>query len=339
MTKKVSLKDIAEKAGVSVTTVSIVLNGRAKDMKISEAMARKILALGEKMNYRPNHFAKGLRTGKTNTIGLIVDDISNYFFGHLANIVEEEADKLGYTVMFCSSENNEGKSRHILNMLVDKHMDGYIIAPTKAMLPELEKLLKEKKPAVLIDRYYQQLDSSYVTIDNVNGSLEAVNYLAKKGYRRIALVTNLTDQLQMIQRMEGYQQGLNQNHLQLDQQIIKKIPFGLTDEKVVREIKDFVELNENKMDAIFFTSNNLGVAGLEALRSIGKRIPDDISVICFDDNDLFRLGMPGISVVSQPIKDIAKKAVEILIQQINQRSTTVEHIVLKTVMIERESVK
>ena len=339
MTKKVSLKDIAEKAGVSVTTVSIVLNGRAKDMKISEAMARKILALGEKMNYRPNHFAKGLRTGKTNTIGLIVDDISNYFFGHLANIVEEEADKLGYTVMFCSSENNEGKSRHILNMLVDKHMDGYIIAPTKAMLPELEKLVKEKKPAVLIDRYYQQLDSSYVTIDNVNGSLEAVNYLAKKGYRRIALVTNLTDQLQMIQRMEGYQQGLNQNHLQLDQQIIKKIPFGLTDEKVVKEIKDFVELNENKMDAIFFTSNNLGVAGLEALRSIEKRIPNDISVICFDDNDLFRLGMPGISVVSQPIKDIAKKAVEILIQQINQRSTTVEHIVLKTVMIERESVK
>lgn len=339
MTKKVSLKDIAEKAGVSVTTVSIVLNGRAKDMKISEAMARKILALGEKMNYRPNHFAKGLRTGKTNTIGLIVDDISNYFFGHLANIVEEEADKLGYTVMFCSSENNEGKSRHILNMLVDKHMDGYIIAPTKAMLPELEKLVKEKKPAVLIDRYYQQLDSSYVTIDNVNGSLEAVNYLAKKGYRRIALVTNLTDQLQMIQRMEGYQQGLKKNHLQLDHQIIKEIPFGLTDEKVVKEIKDFVELNKNKIDAIFFTSNNLGVAGLEALRSIGKRIPDDISVICFDDNDLFRLGMPGISVVSQPIKDIAKKAVEILIQQINQRSTTVEHIVLKTVMIERESVK
>lgn len=334
-----SLKDIAEKAGVSVTTVSIVLNGRAKDMKISETMTRKILALGEKMNYRPNHFAKGLRTGKTNTIGLIVDDIANYFFGHLANTVEEEADKLGYTVMFCSSENNEGKSRHILNMLVDKHMDGYIIAPTKAMLPELEKLVKEKKPAVLIDRYYDQLDSSYVTIDNINGSLEAVNYLAKRGHRRIALVTNLTDQLQMMQRMEGYQQGLKKSKIQLNQEIIKKIPFGLSDENVVKEIKEFVELNVNKIDCIFFTSNNLGVAGLEALRSIGKRIPDDISVICFDDNDLFRLGMPGISVVSQPIKEIAKKAVEILIQQINQSSTTVEHIVLKTALIERESVK
>jgi len=339
MTKKVSLKDIAEKAGVSVTTVSIVLNGRAKDMKISETMTRKILALGEKMNYRPNHFAKGLRTGKTNTIGLIVDDIANYFFGHLANTVEEEADKLGYTVMFCSSENNEGKSRHILNMLVDKQMDGYIIAPTKAMLPELEKLVKEKKPAVLIDRYYDQLDSSYVTIDNINGSLEAVNYLAKRGHRKIALVTNLTDQLQMMQRMEGYQQGLKKSKIQLNHEIIKKIPFGLSDENVVKEIKEFVELNVNKIDCIFFTSNNLGVAGLEALRSIGKRIPDDISVICFDDNDLFRLGMPGISVVSQPIKEIAKKAVEILIQQINQSSTTVKHIVLKTALIERESVK
>ena len=339
MTKKVSLKDIAAKAGVSLTTVSIVLNGRAKDMKISEAMTRKILALGKKMNYRPNHFAKGLRTGKTNTIGLIVDDIANYFFGHLANIVEEEADKLGYTVMFCSSENNEGKSRHILNMLVDKQMDGYIIAPTKVMLPELQKLIKEKKPAVLIDRYYKQLDSSYVTIDNINGSLEAVNYLAKRGHRKIALVTNLSDQLQMIQRMEGYQQGLKKSKIPLDQQVIKKIPFGLSDENVVKEIKEFLKLNENKIDSIFFTSNNLGVAGLEALRSIGKKIPDDISVICFDDNDLFRLGMPGISVVSQPIKDIAKKAVEVLIQQINQRSATIEHIVLKTALVERESVK
>ena len=339
MTKKVSLKDIAAKAGVSLTTVSIVLNGRAKDMKISEAMTRKIIALGKKMNYRPNHFAKGLRTGKTNTIGLIVDDIANYFFGHLANIVEEEADKLGYTVMFCSSENNEGKSRHILNMLVDKQMDGYIIAPTKAMLPELQKLIKEKKPAVLIDRYYKQLDSSYVTIDNINGSLEAVNYLAKRGHRKIALVTNLSDQLQMIQRMEGYQQGLKKSKIPLDQQVIKKIPFGLSDENVVKEIKEFLKLNENKIDSIFFTSNNLGVAGLEALRNIGKKIPDDISVICFDDNDLFRLGMPGISVISQPIKDIAKKAVEVLIQQINQRSATIEHIVLKTALVERESVK
>jgi len=338
MTKKTSIKDIAAKAGVSLTTVSIVLNGRANEMKISDGVAQKILGLAKKMNYRPNHFAKGLRTGKTNTIGLVVDDISNYFFGHLAKTVEEEADKLGYTVMFCSSENNEGKSRNILNMLVDKHMDGYIIAPTTAMLPELEKLVKESKPAVLIDRFYPQLDTSYVTIDNTKGSLDAVNYLAKRGLRNIALVTNETDQLQMMQRFEGYLQGLAKNNLPFDKALVKKIQFGVTDLAVVEEIKQFLAKGKAKIDAIFFTSNNLGISGLEALRLLGKKVPEDISVLCFDDNDLFRLGTPGITVVSQPIKAIAKKAVELLVNQINNTQTVTEHVVLSTCMVERESV-
>lgn len=338
MTKKVSIKDIAAKAGVSFTTVSIVLNGRAKEMKISDAMAKKVLQLAEKMNYRPNQFAKGLRTGKTNTIGLIVDDISNYFFGHLAKIVEEEADKMGYTVMFCSSENKEGKSRNILNMLVDKHMDGYIIAPTTAMLPELKKLLIENKPAVLIDRYFQQLNTNYVTIDNIKGSLEAVNYLAKHKYSKIALITNDTDQLQMQQRLEGYLLGLNKNKLKQEEARVKKIPFGLSDIKVVAEIKKFILKQRNNIDAVLFTSNNLGVAGLEALRNLDIAIPDDIAIICFDDNDLFRLATPGITVVSQPIKTIAKNAVEILLKQINQQQNEVSHIVLSTEVIERDSV-
>lgn len=338
MTKKTSIKDIAAKAGVSFTTVSIVLNGRANEMKISDAMAQKVLGLAKKMNYRPNHFAKGLRTGKTNTIGLVVDDISNYFFGHLAKIVEEEADKLGYTVMFCSSENNEGKSRNILNMLVDKQMDGYIIAPTISMLPELENLVKESKPAVLIDRFYPELDTSYVTIDNIKGSLDAVNYLAKKGLKKIALVTNDTDQLQMMQRFNGYTEGLKKNNLPFDKALVKKIQFGVADARVVKDIGQFLAKTEGKVDAVFFTSNNLGIAGLEALRMLGKKIPDDISVLCFDDNDLFRLGTPGITVVSQPIKAIARKAVELLVAQINSIQTVTEHIVLSTNMVERESV-
>ena len=105
--KKISIKDIAKKAGVSITTVSIVLNGNGPDRKISQEMIKKIMDQAEQLNYRPNQFAKSLRTGKTFTLGLIVDDISNFFFGHLAKTVEEEANNLGYTVMFCSSSNDE----------------------------------------------------------------------------------------------------------------------------------------------------------------------------------------------------------------------------------------
>jgi LacI family transcriptional regulator len=339
MAKKVSIKDIAAAAGVSATTVSIVLNGRAREMKISENMASKIEKLAEKMQYRPNHFAKGLRTGKTNTIGLIVDDISNYFFGHLAKVVEEEADKKGYTVMFCSSENNEGKSRNILNMLVDKHMDGYIIAPTTFMLPEVEKLIDEKRPTVLIDRYFPDLNSNFVTVDNFNGSLDAVNHLASKGIRKIALVTNDTDQIQMQQRIDGYLEGLKKNGLAFDKSLVKKIPFGWPEEKQVKELAQFFNRQRAGFDAVFFTSNNLGVAGLEAFSNLGINVPEQVSVICFDDNDLFRLGKPGITVVSQPIKQMAKKAVEVLVRQIEQSGTEPSNIVLATQMVERDSVR
>jgi LacI family transcriptional regulator len=339
MAKKVSIKDIAAAAGVSATTVSIVLNGRAREMKISESMARKVERLAEKLQYRPNHFAKGLRTGKTNTIGLIVDDISNYFFGHLAKVVEEEADKKGYTVMFCSSENNEGKSRNILNMLVDKHMDGYIIAPTTFMLPEIEQLLEEKRPTVLIDRYFPDLNSNYVTVDNYQGSLEAINHLASKGIRNIALVTNDTDQLQMQQRIDGYMEGLTKNAIQPDKNLVKKIPFGWPEQKQVKELAQFFTRQKDKFEAVFFTSNNLGVAGLEAFSNLGISVPEQVSVICFDDNDLFRLGKPGITVMSQPIKQMAKKAVEVLVKQIEQAGTAPSHIVLSTQLVERASVQ
>lgn len=339
MAKKVSIKDIAAAAGVSATTVSIVLNGRAREMKISESMARKVERLAEKLQYRPNHFAKGLRTGKTNTIGLIVDDISNYFFGHLAKVVEEEADKKGYTVMFCSSENNEGKSRNILNMLVDKHMDGYIIAPTTFMLPEIEQLLEEKRPTVLIDRYFPDLNSNYVTVDNYQGSLEAINHLASKGIRKIALVTNDTDQLQMQQRIDGYMEGLTKNAIQPDKNLVKKIPFGWPEQKQVKELAQFFTRQKDKFEAVFFTSNNLGVAGLEAFSNLGISVPEQVSVICFDDNDLFRLGKPGITVMSQPIKQMAKKAVEVLVKQIEQAGTAPSHIVLSTQLVERASVQ
>jgi LacI family transcriptional regulator len=339
MAKKVSIKDIAAAAGVSATTVSIVLNGRAREMKISESMARKVERLAEKLQYRPNHFAKGLRTGKTNTIGLIVDDISNYFFGHLAKVVEEEADKKGYTVMFCSSENNEGKSRNILNMLVDKHMDGYIIAPTTFMLPEIEQLLEEKRPTVLIDRYFPDLNSNYVTVDNYQGSLEAINHLASRGIRNIALVTNDTDQLQMQQRIDGYMEGLTKNAIQPDKNLVKKIPFGWPEQKQVKELAQFFTRQKDKFEAVFFTSNNLGVAGLEAFSNLGISVPEQVSVICFDDNDLFRLGKPGITVMSQPIKQMAKKAVEVLVKQIEQAGTAPSHIVLSTQLVERASVQ
>ncbi|MBE7169356.1 MAG: LacI family DNA-binding transcriptional regulator [Williamsia sp.] len=334
--KKASIKDIAKQIGVSATTVSIVLNGQGKERKISDRIIAEISKVADQLNYRPNQFAKGLRTGKTHTLGLIVDDISNFFFGHLARVVEEEANKLGYTVMFCSSENNEGKARNALGSLLEKQMDGLIIAPTSGMLPEIEKLGKEKKPLVLIDRYFPHVPGSYVTIDNFKGAYDSVAHLVKQGYRSIALVTNETSQLQLGDRLEGYTAALTKHKLSFQPRLVKQIPFGSTEQKTIKEIESFVKAHPS-IDAILFTSNNIGIPGLESLRNLRKQVPADIAIVCFDDNDLFRLASPGITVVSQPIKAIGKKALDILLTQIEGKQTGPTHVVLKPNLVVRDS--
>jgi LacI family transcriptional regulator len=334
--KKISIKDIAKNAGVSITTVSIVLNGNGPDRKISQEMIKKIMDEAEHLNYRPNQFAKSLRTGKTFTLGLIVDDISNFFFGHLAKTVEEEANKLGYTVMFCSSNNDEGKSRSVLGSLLNKQMDGYIIAPTASMLVEIQQLVEEEIPFVLIDRFFPNFAASYITLDNYKGSFDSVTHLVKKGYRKIAIVTSDTEQIQMQERLEGYKAGLRKHKLPFLPSLVKKIPFKYNGAKIISEIEKFLEANP-ETDAVLFTSNNLGISGLESLRNVHKSVADDIAVICFDDNDLFRLASPAITVVSQPIRIIGKNAVKILVDHIEKRDSTETNLVLLPNLIVRDS--
>ena len=333
---KVSIKDIAKKAGVSITTVSIVLNGNGTERKISPSKIKKIMDVAAELNYRPNQQAKSLRTGKTYTLGLIVDDISNFFFSHLAKTVEEEADKFGYTVMFCSSENDEGKSRNVLGTLLNKQMDGYLIAPTLGMQQEINQLVQENKPLVLVDRFFQNSSASYVALDNYKGTFDSVTHLAKQGYSKIAIVTNDSEQIQLQERFEGYKTALRKHKIPFVPEYVKKIPFKFSAQKTVREIESFVAANPD-VDAILFTSNNLGIPGLEGLRNLNKKVGNDIAVICFDDNDHFRLASPSITVISQPIRAIGKNALKILLDQIDKKELKQVKSVLLPNLIVRES--
>lgn len=300
-------------------------------------MIAKIRQMAEDLNYKPNQFAKSFRTGKTFTLGLIVDDISNFFFGHLAKAVEVEADKFGYTVMFCNSENDEGKARNVLDSLMEKRMDGYIIAPTFSMVPEIKELREQNKPIVLIDRFFPDIPASYVTIDNYKGAFESVSHLVKNGYTKIAIVTNETEQIQLLERLEGYKAALRKHKLPFLPGLVKKIPFNYTEQKTIKEIENFLKGNSH-IDSVLFTSNNLGIPGVESLKNLNEKIAVDIAVICFDDNDLFRLASPSITVVSQPIRQMGKHAVKILLDQIESKETDGEtNIVLPPNLIIRDS--
>src|SRR5918993_1439029 len=165
MVKKVSLKDIAQKLGVSITLVSYVLNNK-KEGRIGKEITEKIRATAKKMNYRPNLVAKSLKSSKTNTIGLIVADIANPFSANLARIIEDEAEKHGYIVIFGSSDEKLERSEKLIEVFLDRQVDGFIMAPVANSQKQIEALAKRDIPLVLIDRYFPEVKVSNITIDN-----------------------------------------------------------------------------------------------------------------------------------------------------------------------------
>jgi LacI family transcriptional regulator len=268
---------------------------------------------------------------------LIVEDISNPFFARLARVVEHEADKSGYTVMFCSTENNDEKASSLLYMLRHRQMDGFILVPTPGMKKDIQEMIVEQKPVVLVDRYFPDLDTCYVAVDNFNGAHEGVRLLLKKGFKKIGLVTVDSIQVQMQERERGFVSALEKKNGKADADQILRVPYDMSERKTVELIFEFIK-KEKGLDALFFTTNYLGVAGLEALRMAGKKIPSDMGVVCFDDNDLFRLGSPSISVIAQPISTIAEKAVALLLGKLTGKEDPGGcHLIISPSVVERES--
>ncbi|MGN6416276.1 MAG: LacI family DNA-binding transcriptional regulator [Pseudobacter sp.] len=316
--KNVTIKDIALRAGVALSTVSAVLNGKTRESRISEQLADRVRGIATDMGYEPNQTAVALRTGKTRVLGLIVEDISNVFFAALAKIIEEEADSIGYKVLYCSTENNEDKARERIRMLSQRQVDGFLIIPTPGMRAEIERLSAQQKPLVLMDRYFPGLLVPHVVVDNYNGSLMAMQHLLEKGYRRIAYVTIQLDQVQMHQRRQAYDDSLRNAGLAVDEELVLPLSYYCKPGESVQQIRNFISTRPG-IDAVFFATNYVGVYGLEAIKDLGLRIPSDLAVICFDDHDIFRLYTPGITIVKQPVDLIAQTAMQLLIRQFEQQ--------------------
>ncbi|WP_127132839.1 LacI family DNA-binding transcriptional regulator [Pseudoflavitalea rhizosphaerae] len=312
--KNITIKDIALKAGVALSTVSAVLNGKTRESRISEQLASRVRGIAAELGYQPNHTAVALRTGKTRVLGLIVEDISNVFFASLAKIIEEEADSIGYKVLYCSTENNEDKARERVRMLSQRQVDGFLITPTPGMRAEIDKLAGQHKPLVLMDRYFPGLSVPHVVVDNYNGTQMAMQHLLEKNYRRIAFVTIQLDQVQMHQRREAYEDSLRIAGIPVEEDLVLQLPYRCKPEESVQLIHRFIS-NRPGLDAIFFATNYIGVYGLEAIRDLGLSIPDQLAVICFDDHDIFRLYSPAITIVKQPVALIAQTAMQLLVRQ------------------------
>ena len=320
--KRVSLKDIARIAGVSPSTVSFVLNGKAKQMRISETLAAKIVEVAKKEGYHPNPVAVSLRTGKSQILGLIVETISGNFFASLSRIIEEEAARFGYKVVYTSTENNRQKGKELIGMLSQRQVDGYIITPTPGMEQDINELIADNKPVVLMDSYFPGIDVPHVLVNNYEGVMKGMAHVIDKGYRRIGFVTVDLNLVQMEERLKAYNDSMAKAGLSTDN-LVLTLKYEEEKEIGIQQVTSFIQ-NTTDLEAVFFATNYLGLLGLESIHRLGLKLPDDLAMICFDDHDVFRLYPPGITCIRQPAEEIARTALELLMDQLGKGTNTME---------------
>jgi LacI family transcriptional regulator len=333
--KKVSMKNIAKELNVSVTTVSFIVNGKNKEKGISDATTKKVKDLIKKRGFNPNATARTLRTGKSNTIVLIVEDIANSFFSNIAKNIEAAAHKNGYKIFYGSTDNNNYTSESLILNMKNSGVDGFIITPTNSLSDEILNLKNENIPFVLIDRVIPGIETNNVTLDNFNGAFELTKHLIDNGYERIGFITISEGMSQMNDRKRGYQAALKRKKLKESYLEVKFQDDKLfVIDRIIKYLKDNKEL-----DSLFFATNYLGIYGLEALQKNKLKIPNDIAVVSFDDNTLFKLNTPSITVASQPIEEIAATSIELLLKNINKKGKAPKcvSVLLKPTIIIRNS--
>jgi LacI family transcriptional regulator len=312
--KRTLIHDIARHLEVSITTVSLVLNGKAKEYRISDALAERVMQYVEQVGYKPNQLAKSLRTGKTHVIGLIIEDISNPFFATVARLVERHASARGYRMLYSSTDNDAAKAKDLISLFQEQHIDGYIIAPPAGVEKEIEVLLKSGIPTVFFDRYLPGLATDYIGVDNAAGVYQATRLLLDQGYARVAFLTTESDQTQMVARQQGYTRAMQEADLPSQVQQVP-LSFEGNREESIAAIYQFLHVNP-ACEAVIFANNSLATLGLEAIAQLGRRIPQELAVISFDDNDLFRLHSPTITAIAQPVEALAEALIKVLLSKI-----------------------
>ena len=312
MAKKVSMKMIAEELGVSVALVSYVLNGKMTN-RINADTADRIRKLAEHYQYRPNQIAKSLKSARTYTIGLIVADISNLFYSSIARYIEEEANSFGYNVIFSSAYEDADRFKSILEVLIDKQVDGLILAVPEGgevYLPMVEKL---NIPFVVLDREFENVAADkIINIANYRASSQVVDHLYKGGFKRLGAIALQSNLKHLEDRKNGFlntvetRYGVGNGHFY---EILEKELEAKIEQTVLRA------LHVDQVDALYFLTNRIAMAGLGVLASYQIEVPGKVGVVCFDQADAYHIFKTQLTYVRQPLQEMSQQAVRVILNK------------------------
>lgn len=334
--KKASIKDIARIAGVSVATVSYVLN-KKEGQRISVETKKKIFEVAETINYTPNRMARSLKNNRTKLLGLIVADISNEFYSTIARNLEDNALKLGYTLIIGSSDENAEKFEKLIELFSQQQVDGMIVAPVAGSEDSLLKLLNKNYPVVTIDRYLKGVNVPGIIVNNREIAESTTSILLEKDFDKIIYVGYDTKLQHLLDRQQGFDASISESNKNI---AVERIKVGLDNitEEIHNQLANALGKNP-KNTALYLSSNKLAVAGLSYLIKNNIKVPQDVSVLAFDETEAYKLFPTEISYVKQPLEQMTDEAIKLLDLQINEYSNTSKKITLSGDLIIKKSIK
>lgn len=322
--EKVTIKEVAEKANVSIATVSRVLNN---NYPVSEdARLRVLEAIGE-LNYQPNGVARSLKSKRTHMIGIVVADITNPYFMQIAKGIESVVSNKGYNLIFCSTNENPTRELKLLRLLNEKRVDALVLASCDKDGSYVRQLIEHGTPVVLVDRKIYGLNADTIVEDNFNAAYNITNYLINKGHRKISIVNGLLNISTGLERFEGFKKALEDNNLPIYKEYILQGNFNREDS--YNAVKNMIAKQKDDLPTAIFAANNLMAEGaMIAIYENGLRIPEDISLVSFGDLSVPQLINPKLTLVSQNAYTIGQKAGEIALERIHGRKDGFKEFVM-----------
>ncbi len=327
-----TIKDIAKETGLGLATISSYLNGgnvREKNrVKIEEAI--------EKLDFEVNEVARGLKTNRTKMIGIILPELNNIFFAEIITELEDVLRGQGYAAMICDCRTDEKREEEAIDFLKRRRVDGMIIIPTGKSGRGLQEVMDAGKPIVMIDRRIRNVRCDTVLVDNRGAAEDAIRRLLDRGHRKIGMIAGAEDVYTAEERFQGYCRALEAAGIPAEDSLIVRGDYTILGGS--RGIKELAKRNPD-MTAVFISNYEMTLGAMIELNELGVRIPEEMSVIGFDNIEFAKACIPRLSIVTQPTKELGRRAAELMLKRLEEKERTeFETVRLATSFVEGRSV-
>lgn len=338
-----TIKDIAKATGLGLATISSYLNGGSVREKNRIIIEQAI----EELHFEVNEVARGLKTNRTKVIGIIIPELNNIFCAEIITEVEDVLRNHGYATMICDCRTDEKREAEAAEFLYHRRVDGLLIMPSGNKGAYLQKYVKAGKPVVMIDRKMKEAAGDCVLVDNEGAAKTAVQHLIKAGHCKIGMIAGPEDVYTAEERLRGYKLALSEAGIPQNQELIERGNYTIRGGS--KAMQQLVQRNPS-MTAVFVSNYEMTMGAIIEANELGIRIPDNISIIGFDNIEFAKASIPRLSIVTQPTQEIGNRAASMMLKRLEETKTEAktdtdnrisqyESIKLETSFVEGNSVK